>query len=187
MDIDKYKDELKEIEDFLGKPDAYNSSDFATKSKRASLLREIVDLDAKITQMTANLEEAESLVNDPELGEIAREDVKNLKEEIEKAKAELEHDLDDLNSYLDRISDPNFTEMPLDFAEPEHVAEPEVAETPSDISDIAENPFEPKKQEGKQPKEKEEFKETVLEDDYQETQEFKEDSSEEVDSDYWDF
>ena len=90
MDIDKYKDELKEIEDFLGKPDAYNSSDFATKSKRASLLREIVDLDAKITQMTANLEEAESLVNDPELGEIAREDVKNLKEEIEKAKAEFE-------------------------------------------------------------------------------------------------
>ena len=90
MDIDKYKDELKEIEDFLGKPDAYNSSDFATKSKRASLLREIVDLDAKITQMKANLEEAESLVNDPELGEIAREDVKNLKEEIEKAKVEFE-------------------------------------------------------------------------------------------------
>ena len=90
MDIDKYKDELKEIEDFLGKPDAYNSSDFAAKSKRASLLREIVDLDAKITQMTANLEEAESLVNDPELCEIAREDVKNLKEEIEKAKADFE-------------------------------------------------------------------------------------------------
>ena len=90
MDIDKYKDELKEIEDFLGKPDAYNSSDFAAKSKRASLLREIIDLDAKITQMTANLEEAESLVNDPELGEIAREDVKNLKEEIEKAKADFE-------------------------------------------------------------------------------------------------
>ena len=55
------------------------------------------------------------------------------------------------------------------------------------LFDIAENPFEPKKQGEKQVKEKEEFKETVLEDDYQETQEFKEDSSEEVDSDYWDF
>ena len=70
MDIQKYKDELKEIEDFLAKPDAYNSPDFAVKSKRGSMLREIIDLDAKITQMNANLEEAEALVNDPELGEI---------------------------------------------------------------------------------------------------------------------
>lgn len=105
----------------------------------------------------------------------------------EKAKAELEHDLDDLNSYLDRISDPSFTEMPYDFAESAEEVKSEVSEASSDISDIAENPFEPKKQGEKQIKEKEEFKETVLEDDYQETQEFKEDSSEEVDSDYWDF
>ena len=48
MDLQKYKDELAEIEDFLAKPDAYNSPDFAAQAKRASLLREILDLDAKI-------------------------------------------------------------------------------------------------------------------------------------------
>lgn len=90
MDIQKYKDELNEIESFLSKPDAYNSPDFTTKSKRASLLREIVDLNAKLEQYKANLEEAEALVNDPDLGEIAREDIKNLKSEIEKASLELE-------------------------------------------------------------------------------------------------
>ncbi len=90
MDIQKYKDELNEIESFLSKPDAYNSPDFTTKSKRASLLREIVDLNAKLEQYKANLEEAEALVNDPDLGEIAREDVKSLKSEIEKASLELE-------------------------------------------------------------------------------------------------
>ena len=90
MDIQKYKDELDEIEGFLAKPDAYNSPDFTTKSKRASLLRQIVELDTKIKQFKANLEEAESLVNDPELGEIAKEDIKNLKSEIEKHSAELE-------------------------------------------------------------------------------------------------
>ena len=90
MDIEKYKDELNEIEGFLSKPDVYNSPDFTTKSKRASLLRQIVDLDTKIKQYKSNLEEAESLVNDPDLGEIAREDVKTLKAEIETASQELE-------------------------------------------------------------------------------------------------
>ena len=90
MDIEKYKDELNEIVGFLSKPDVYNSPDFTTKSKRASLLRQIVDLDTKIKQYKSNLEEAESLVNDPDLGEIAREDVKTLKAEIETASQELE-------------------------------------------------------------------------------------------------
>lgn len=88
--MQKFKDELQEIESFLATPEAYNAPDFAAKAKRASLLREIVDLDAKIAQLTANLEEAEALTDDPELGEIAREDVKNLKSEIEADKAILE-------------------------------------------------------------------------------------------------
>ncbi len=90
MDIQKFKDELKEIEGFLSQPDAYNHSDFATKSKRAALLREIVDLNNKIEHFSTSLTEAESLVDDPELGEIAKEDIKNLKTEITAAKATLE-------------------------------------------------------------------------------------------------
>ena len=90
MDLQKYKDELSEVESFLAAPEAYSKPDFAAKSKRAAILREIIDLDSKITKYTASLEEAEALINDPELGDIAREDIKTLKSEIDTAKAELE-------------------------------------------------------------------------------------------------
>lgn len=90
MDLSKLKTELQEIETFLARPDAFSDPDFATKSKRASLLHEIVDLDTKITQDKANLKEAEDLVNDPELGDIAKEDIKNLKTSIAEAEEKLE-------------------------------------------------------------------------------------------------
>lgn len=90
MDLSKIKDELTSIEEFLAKPDSYSDPDFATKAKRATVLREIVDLDNKITLSRANLEEAESLTSDPELGEIAREDAERLKLEIPELQAKLE-------------------------------------------------------------------------------------------------
>ena len=90
MDLSKLKTELQEIETFLARPDAFSDPDFATKSKRASLLHEIVDLDTKITQDKANLKEAEDLVNDPELGDIAKEDIKNLRTAIAEAEEKLE-------------------------------------------------------------------------------------------------
>lgn len=90
MDLTKIKTELADIETFLARPDAFSAPDFAAKSKRAGLLREIVDLDTKITQGETNLKEAEELVNDPELGEIAKEDIKNLKVAITKNKEKLE-------------------------------------------------------------------------------------------------
>lgn len=90
MDIEKYKDELQELENFLATPDAFSHPDFASKSKRVALLHQIIDLDRQITQSETNLKEAEALVDDPELGEIAKEDVKSLKASLEKNKAELE-------------------------------------------------------------------------------------------------
>lgn len=90
MDLSKLKAELTQIEDFLAKPSAYSSPDFAAKSKRASILRNILDLDTKITQYEANLKEAESLVNDPELGDIAREDIATIKAELSDARSQLE-------------------------------------------------------------------------------------------------
>ena len=90
MDIQKIEAELTEIEDFLSKPDAYNHPNFATKGKRAAVLREIIDLNHKIEHSSASLAEAESLTDDPELGEIAKEDIKNLKAEIESSKLKLE-------------------------------------------------------------------------------------------------
>ena len=66
-----------------------------------------------------------------------------------------------------------------------------VQEAPSeepmvDISELAINPFEDKPQQNKKVKEKEEFKETLLEDDYKEEMDLREDSSESVEGDFLD-
>lgn len=90
MELEKYKDELKKIEDFLASPEAYSSPDFAAKGKRAAVLREIIETAEKIAQSEKGLSEAEALVSDPELGEIAREDVEHYKAELPGLKARLE-------------------------------------------------------------------------------------------------
>lgn len=90
MDLENFKEELRQIEDFLAQPDAYADSEFAAKSKRANILREILDLNKKIEHLKANLEEANSLLNDPELGEIAKEDSEKLKNELKVAEERME-------------------------------------------------------------------------------------------------
>lgn len=90
MDLEKIEEELGGIEEFLAQPDAYADPEFASKSKRATTLREILDLNKKIEQMKNNLEEANSLLNDPELGEIAKEDSEKLKKELKDTEAKLD-------------------------------------------------------------------------------------------------
>lgn len=90
MNLDKIEDELKEIEEFLAEPDAYSKPEFATKSKRATVLREILDLNKKIVQLNSNLDEAESLLNDPELGEMAKDDAENIKKMLNELNEKLE-------------------------------------------------------------------------------------------------
>ena len=92
MEIDKAKlnAELGEIEAFLAEPNAFLDADFAARSRRAAEIREILELDDKITKYRDGLAEAEALVDDAELGEIAREDVVKLQAEIETATARLE-------------------------------------------------------------------------------------------------
>ena len=90
MDLQELKDELTETEAFLAQPDSFSKPDFAAKAKRANLLHEILDLNDQIIQSQANLEEAESLVTDPDLGEIAKEDIAKLKTKIPELKAKLE-------------------------------------------------------------------------------------------------
>ena len=90
MNLEKFEEELAKIEAFLATPDAYASPDFATKSKRAAFLREILELNKKIAQNRVSLTEAEELQNDPELGELAREDIKTLTTSIEADQAKLD-------------------------------------------------------------------------------------------------
>lgn len=90
MNTDKFEEELTQIDEFLARPEAYQDTEFASKSKRATVLRDILDLQKKIKQLKNNLEEAEALQNDSELGEMAREDVEHLKTEIKESEEKLE-------------------------------------------------------------------------------------------------
>lgn len=100
MDSQELKAERQEIEDFLAQPDAYASPDFAAKSRRLSEIDHILDLENQIKKLEKNLEEAKELLNDPELGEIAKSDAEAAESELGKLRAELEellipHDPDD--------------------------------------------------------------------------------------------
>ena len=90
MDLSKIKAEADEIEQFLSTPDAYAHPDFAARSKRAAILKDIIDLSTEIEKSKSNLEEAKSLLNDPELGEMAKDDIKNLEAKITDDEAKLE-------------------------------------------------------------------------------------------------
>lgn len=90
MELSKIKAEKKEIEEFLGRPDAYTDPSFPTKAKRASILQEIIDLDQEIARLENNLREARALSSDPELGEIAKSDVETITKDLESKKAQLE-------------------------------------------------------------------------------------------------
>ncbi len=93
IDFQKFETERDEIEAFLAQPEAYAAPDFAEKSRRLAEINGILDLVRQIEQAEKNLAEATELINDPELGEMAREDVRVLGLNIDTWKAELEEKL----------------------------------------------------------------------------------------------
>lgn len=93
IDFQKFETERAEIEDFLARPEAYAAPEFAEKSRRLAEINEILELARQIEQAKANLAEATELLDDPELGEMAHEDVQNLHQKIENLEAELEEKL----------------------------------------------------------------------------------------------
>ena len=90
MEKINFENELKELEDFLSKPDSYSDPEFAAKSKRANTVREIISLYQKIEQYEKSLVDSKALLNDPELGEIARADIEETEKNLEIAKTELD-------------------------------------------------------------------------------------------------
>lgn len=89
IDYQKLQDEKTEIEAFLAQPEAYADADFAAKSRRLAEINNILGLLAEIEQLKKNLEEAKFLVEDAELGEMAREDVKVLTQKIDEKETAL--------------------------------------------------------------------------------------------------
>ena len=90
FNIQKYEDEVKGIMDFLAQPDAYADPEFAFKSKRLSELNEILKLVKENEQLKKNIAEAEELLNDAELGEMAKNDIEVAKGKIAENAATLE-------------------------------------------------------------------------------------------------
>ena len=90
FNIQKYEDEVKGIMDFLTQPDAYADPEFASKSKRLSELNEILKLAKENEQLEKNITEAEGLLNDAELGEMAKNDIEVAKGKIAENVATLE-------------------------------------------------------------------------------------------------
>ncbi len=90
MDLTKLHTELDELEAFLARPDAFSDPDFANRGRRAAEIRAILDTNEELTNARANLEEAKTLANDPELGELARADVEQLTAKIPELEAKLE-------------------------------------------------------------------------------------------------
>ncbi len=76
--------------EFLAKPEAYSDPNFAAKSRRLSEINEILDLNKKISQFSSGIEEAKLLVDDPELGEMAKEDIEDLTKKLTEAQEKLD-------------------------------------------------------------------------------------------------
>lgn len=82
--------EAEAIEAFLAQPDAYAQPDFAARSKRLAEVKELLDAVQALQKSQHNLAEAESLLADPDLGEIARADAEALRAQIAQQQAQLE-------------------------------------------------------------------------------------------------
>ena len=90
FDLKKYEEEQREITDFLAQPDAYSDASFASKSKRLSELNDILALGHEINTLKKNIAEAEELLSDPELSEMAKADIDEAKKKIAEDSEKLE-------------------------------------------------------------------------------------------------
>ncbi|MBQ9029697.1 peptide chain release factor 1 [Candidatus Saccharibacteria bacterium] len=90
MDLKKFEDEKAEITAFLAEPDAYAKPDFAAKSRRLSELDDILATAREIEKTRQAIQEAETLLSDAELGELARADLNELSQKLPELEAKLD-------------------------------------------------------------------------------------------------
>ena len=86
-------EEAEKITIFLADPNAYMNEDFASKSKRLSEISEIINIDKEIKQCEAHIKDAEELLGDAELSEMAKLDIEENQAKIEALTASLEEKL----------------------------------------------------------------------------------------------
>ena len=93
IDFQQLEQEKAKIEQFLAQPEAYAAADFAERSRRLAEINEILELKQAQEQAAKNLAEVQALVDDPDLGELARADVEKWTAEQERLAQELEEKL----------------------------------------------------------------------------------------------
>ena len=93
MNLEKYKDEKRGIEEFLARPDAYADSSYAAKAKRLSELDEIIATGDEIVRLKKAIEEAKTIITedgDAELVELAKMDETDSAEKLKIAERKME-------------------------------------------------------------------------------------------------
>jgi peptide chain release factor 1 len=83
LNLPKLEQELLALEQFLSDPAAYSAPDFSLKNRRFQDLQQIITLAKTRATLEKNLEEAKSLTADPELADIAKEDVVKITTQLE--------------------------------------------------------------------------------------------------------
>lgn len=86
-------EEAEKITVFLADPNAYMDESFASKSKRLSEINEIINIDKEIKQCESHIKDAEALLDDTELAEMAKIDIEENQKKIEGLTASLEEKL----------------------------------------------------------------------------------------------
>lgn len=82
LDVNQLRLEQTELTDFLSRPDAFSSSDYAKKTKRLSELGEIITMVERQSAITKQLADAQELAKgDDELAELAKEEIPELEHE----------------------------------------------------------------------------------------------------------
>ncbi len=105
--ITNLENELRDIERRLAQPDAYANPKIKSLIARQTELSKILSLNQQLKSAKKELDEANSLVNDPELGELARADIERLTHLVQDLTRELELNLvpkdpnDDKNAIIE--------------------------------------------------------------------------------------
>lgn len=89
--LQNIENRYKEIENELSKPEIIsNIKETTSLAKEQSSLREAYDAYQEYKKLTSGIEEAEEMLHDPELSEMAREELESLKGKLDKLNKDLE-------------------------------------------------------------------------------------------------
>ncbi|MFI5240511.1 MAG: peptide chain release factor 1 [Candidatus Saccharimonadia bacterium] len=97
----KYRDEYSSITSRLNEPDIFSSPDYAKLSKRQGELQELIALYDNKAKLVQELREARELANDPEMADLAAEEIAELQSRLSRLTDELKIALIPKNPYVD--------------------------------------------------------------------------------------